>query len=189
MKTLLVKFAILGFILSLAACGPKKDDSKEAAEDQNEKKFDDTKIEGDTEFAVSAADAGMFEVKAGELAQTNGYSSEVKSFAKMMIEEHSKANAELTDAAASKNITLPAYLSNNAQGNYDALAKKTGKDFDDAYTDLMVKGHKDVLDLFKKEAADGKDADLKAWATGKVAIIEHHLEMAKQTEEIVDKMK
>jgi putative membrane protein len=190
MKTLLLNIATLSLIVSLVACGPKKnEDSKEVAEDQNEQKFDKSKIEDDTEFAVKIADAGMLEVKLGELAQTNGYASEVKSFGKMMIEDHSKAGDELKSVAAQKNISLPTELSAKSQDKYNDLSKKNGKDFDDAYTDAMVSGHKDVLDLMKKEAEKGNDADLKSWATGKVAVIEHHLEMAKQAEEVVDKMK
>ncbi|CAN5468753.1 hypothetical protein BH09BAC3_BH09BAC3_37080 [soil metagenome] len=189
MKRLLVNIATFGLLIGLVSCGPKKDDSKEVAEESNEQKFEDTKMEDDTEFAVTIADAAMLEVRLGELAQTNGYASEVKSFAKMMIDDHTKAGEELKMVANQKNITLPATLSNTSQGKYDDLSKKTGKDFDYAYTDAMVSGHKDVLEAMKKEAEKGKDAELKAWATAKVAVIEHHLEVAKQTEDAVDKMK
>ncbi|MEJ0056801.1 MAG: DUF4142 domain-containing protein [Bacteroidota bacterium] len=188
MKTTIYSIAIFAAALSLASCGPKKDDSKKEAEAQNEQKFDDSRIEGDTEFAVNAADAGMLEVRLGELAQKNAYSAQVKSFAKMMVTEHEKANEELKGGANQKGISLPEYLSTHSQSKYDDLSKKTGKEFDDAYTEAMVKAHKEALDLFQKEAADGKDADLKAWATAKVSVIEHHLDMAKQTEEAVDKM-
>jgi len=190
MKTLIVVIvATFGLGVCLVSCGPKKEDSKEVAEEQNDQKFDGTKIEEDTEFAVNISDAGMLEVKLGELAQTNGYASEVKSFGKMMIEDHSKAGGELKTAASAKNISLPAELSAKSQDTYNDISKKTGKDFDKAYIDAQVDGHKDVLDMLKKEAADGKDADLKSWATGKVSIIEHHLEMAKQTQGVVNKMK
>lgn len=189
MKSLFINIATFALIIGLVSCGPKKDDSKKDAEEANEQKFEDSKIEDDTEFAVDIADASLLEVQLGELAQTNGYAKEVKSFAKMMINDHKKANEELKTVAAQKNITLPAYISSKSQGKYDDLSKKTGKEFDDAYTDAMVSGHKDVLDIMKKEAEKGKDADLKSWATAKVAVIEHHLEMAKQTADVVDKMK
>jgi putative membrane protein len=53
----------------------------------------------------------------------------------------------------------------------------------------MVKDHKDAVDKFKKQAEKGEDADLKSWAAGKVAALEHHLEMAKAAEKTVDEIK
>ena len=176
--------------LFLSACNTKNTtDSMEQAEEQNDKKFDDSKIEEDTEFAVAAADGGMLEVQLGQLAQTNSTVADVKTFAQMMVTDHSKANDELKKWAAQKNITLPAVLSDKNQKKYDDLASKTGKDFDDAYTDFMVKDHQNDIDEFKKEADKGNDADLKSWAAGKISTLEHHLGMAKQAEAVVDKMK
>lgn len=190
-RNLLTAFGAIALCVIFASCGSKSEttDTKEVAEDTNEAKFDDSKIEKDTEFAVAAADGGMLEVELGKLAQTNGSSAEVKSFAQMMIDDHSKANEELMALAQQKNITLPTSLSEDKQKKYDDLAKKTGKDFDDAYTDFMVKDHKDDIDSFKKEADKGNDADLKAWAAGKVSVLEHHLEMAQNAEKAVDKAK
>lgn len=180
---------VLSIMVILVGCNPKNNsDSTELAEDQNERKFEDSKIEEDTEFAVAAADGGMLEVQLGKLAQTNSTMANVKAFGQMMVDAHSKANEELKTLAAQKNITLPTTLSDKNQKRYNDLAAKTGKDFDDAYTEFMVKDHKDDIDKFKREADKGKDADLKSWAAGKVATLEHHLEMAKQAEAAVDKL-
>lgn len=188
-KTRLVTFLALGFMLFLVACSPKSDsDSTALAEDQNEKKFEDSKVEDDTEFAVAAADGGMLEVQLGKLAQTNSTMANVKAFGQMMVDAHSQANEELITLAAQKNITLPTVLSDKNQRKYDDLAAKTGKDFDDAYTDFMVKDHQDDIDMFKKEADKGNDPDLKSWAAGKVSTLEHHLEMAKQADAAVAKL-
>lgn len=174
-----------------AACGQKDkpEDAKEVAEEQNEAKFEDTEIENDTEWAVAVADMGMLEVEASRLALERATTPAVKEFAQTMIDEHTKANDELKAAAASKNISLPATLSDKSQKKLDDLREKTGKDFEDAYTDCMVKDHKDAVDKFKKQAEKGDDADLKSWAAGKVATLEHHLEMAKATEKTVDEIK
>jgi putative membrane protein len=174
---------LIAILLTSFSCGNKKDDSKEVAEDQNEEKFDDSKIEKDTEFAVAAADGGMLEVQLGELAQTNGASAGVKEFGKTMADEHGKANAELKALAASKNITLPGALSDKCQKKYNDLVEKKGADFDKDYIDLMVSDHKDDIDKFEKEADKGNDADVKTWASGKLPTLRHHLEMAQQTQD------
>ncbi|MBC7389699.1 MAG: DUF4142 domain-containing protein [Opitutaceae bacterium] len=162
-------------------------DSKEVAKDMNDEKFDSTNIEDDTKFAVAAADGGLMEVRLGELALKNGSSAKVKEFAKLMVKDHGKANEELKELAAKKNISLPADLSDDAKDKYEDLAKKKGNDFDDAYTEFMVKDHKDDISDFKKEAEKGNDPEVRAWAAGKLSTLEHHLQMAEAAEEIVDK--
>jgi putative membrane protein len=188
MKTMLRLTMLLSIVL-LASCGPKRNDTKKEAEKANDENLKKSDTKEDAEWAVSVADAGMLEVKASELAQKNATSSDVKSFAQMMIKDHTMANEELKALAGEKGIVLPTSLSNKCQNKYDDLAKKTGKDFDDAYTDLMVSDHKDAVDDFKKEAEKGNDSAIRSWAAGKVSTLEHHLDMAKQTEEKVDKQK
>lgn len=191
MKTVLNLLFLGTLAAGVAACGNKNrtEDSKEVAKDQNEAKFEDTKVEDDTDFAVGAADDGMFEVEAGKLAQTNAHSPAVKKFAQTMVDEHSKANDELKSLAEQKNISLPGALSDKHQKKYDDLASKKGVDFDKEYTSTMVSAHKDAVDAFKKEADKGHDNDVKMWASGKIATLEHHLEMAKETDDAVGKEK
>lgn len=176
-------------LFMVTSCSDRRtdnEDSKEVAEDQNEAKFEDTKIENDTEFAVKAADGGMLEVRLGELAQQRGINPEVKNLGKMMVEDHKKANEELKALAQTKNISLPSVMSEDCQKTFDDIAAKTGEDFDDAFTDHMVKDHKKDIDAFKKEAEKGDDPDLKSWAQGKLTTLEHHLDMAKVAEKAVD---
>ena len=164
----------------------KGDDSKEIAEDQNDEKFDND-MEKDADFAVRAAEDGMLEVKAAQLAATNASSSEVKNFAKSIIADHSKVNEELKTLATSKNITLPAALGDRCQKKYDKLAATSGREFDEEFADLMVKDHKDVVDNFKKEAEKGNDADMKAFASRNISRLEHHLALAEDLEDMVDR--
>lgn len=194
MKTTRNNFLSLGLLaaaLAFSACEPKSkpEDTKEVAEDQNEAKFEDTEIEDDTQWAVAVADMGMAEVEISKLALERASTPAVKQFAQTMVDDHSKANEELKTLAGQKNISLPAALSDKSQKKYNDLLEKTGKDFEDAYTDCMVKDHKDAVDKFKKEAEKGEDVDLKSWAAGKVATLENHLEMAKAAEKTVDEIK
>ncbi|MPR36195.1 DUF4142 domain-containing protein [Salmonirosea aquatica] len=185
MKKIAFNVLLAASLFTAVACNEtKKEDSTEVAEDQNEAKFDE-KMEDDTEFAVAAADGGMMEVQLGELAQKNGSAAAVKDFGKMMVEDHGKANDELKALAQQKNITLPASLSEDKQEMYDDLAKKTGQEFDKAYADHMVKDHKKDIDEFKEEAEDGKNADIKAWAAGKVPVLEMHLQKAQAMQDAV----
>lgn len=186
MKKIVLSSMIIASMMAFSSCNSNKsEDSKEVAEDLNEQKFDSTKIEDDTEFAVEVADEGLLEVKLGELAQTNGASSAVKEFGKMMVTAHSKANEELTALASQKNISLPLSLSADNQKKVDELTSKKGKDFDKAYAALMVDDHKDDLEEFQEAAKEGIDPEVKAWAAGKVATLQQHLEKAQALKDAV----
>jgi putative membrane protein len=173
--------------LTYFSCGPKKatDDATAVADEKNLEKVGGTKAEDDAKFVVEAADAGMTEVQLGQLTKSNSASPAVKDFGQMMIAEHGKANDELKALAILKNITLPTALSDESQKKLNELAGKRGNEFDKAYTELMVKGHKDVLDKFKTEADNGSDTDLRSWAGGKVSVLEHHLEVAESVKKAV----
>jgi putative membrane protein len=180
------------FILGIAAlamaasCNNSNDSNKEAMQ-ENKAKFDSTDIQDDTKFAVAAADGSMLEVALGKLAQTNAAAAQVKTFGQQMVDDHSKAGAELQKLAASKNITLPATLGEKHQKEYDDFTKKKGADFDKAYTSFMVDDHKEDIDDFTKESEKGKDADIKNWAGQKVPVLKHHLMMAQAADSIVRK--
>ncbi len=164
-------------------------DSKKEAVDLNKEKFDSSNIKADTKFAVTAADGGMLEVQCGTLALTKGNLPEVKNLGQMMVNGHSKDNEELKALASSKNISTPSVLNTDNQSKFDKLASKAGKDFDKAYTELMVSDHKEDIDAFKKEVSNGKDTALKSWAAGKISTLEHHLQMAESTETLVKNKK
>ncbi|MDF2435893.1 MAG: outer membrane protein-like protein [Bacteroidota bacterium] len=172
------------FVASMSTGAFAQKDAKKTAEKQNEQKHDN-KMEDDAEFVVDAADDGMFEVQVAQLAKTNAASAKVKELADHMITDHSKANEELKSVAAKKNITLPAKLSDKRQKDFDDLTKKKGAEFDKDYTKLMVKDHKDAIDMFQKQADKGHDGELKGWAASKIPTLKHHLSMSETTHELV----
>ena len=176
-------------LLSVSSCGRKdnQEDAKKEAKDENKEKFEDTDLKADWKFAVDVADAGMLEVELGKLALTKAVSPEIKNLAQTMVTDHTKANEELKNLTAQKNISIPAALSDKSQRKYDDLNGKSGRDFDKAYAGAMVDDHKDVVDWFQKESEKGNDPDLKAWAAEKLPTLEHHLEMSKQAKEVADK--
>lgn len=164
-------------------------DSKKVAEERNDKKFEDSTIQDDSKFAVKAADGGMMEVALSKLALTKSQSPEVKKLAQMMVNDHTMANNELKKLAGTKNISVPATLSSDKQDKLTDFTKKVGNDFDKDYTSYMVSDHKDDIALFKKQAEKGKDTELKTWAAAKLSTLEHHLQMAQNTEEVVKNKK
>jgi putative membrane protein len=134
----------------------------------------------DAAFVRKAAIGGMFEVKSAELAKTKTSSSEVKSFADKMVQDHTKANEELERLAKQKNFTLPTDLDNEHQAKLDKLAGLSGDAFDKAYLTQQRTGHEAMLRLMQDEAKNGSDPDLKSFAAKtKSTVAEHHARITK----------
>lgn len=132
----------------------------------------------DHNFLMDAAMGGMMEVELGKLATTNGTSDAVKQFGQRMVDDHSKANAELMSLATTKGITLPTELDEKHRAHVTKLTSLTGADFDREYSKMMLSDHKKDVSEFEKESTRGADADLKMFATNTLPTLREHLQMA-----------
>ncbi len=139
----------------------------------------------DSVFVMKAAVGGMTEVESAKVALSNGASDRVKSFANMMIADHSKANQELMAIASGRGVTLPAALPADKQKHVDAMKAMKGKPFDAHYMSMMVNDHKTTVADFEKEANSGMDADVKAWAAKTLPTLKAHTDSA----QAISKMK
>jgi putative membrane protein len=140
----------------------------------------------DKTFVEKASAAGLAEVNAGRLAEKQASSADVKKFAKMMVEDHTKANKELNKLADGKRFKVATRMTKEHQVMADKLAKLDGAQFDREYMAGQVKDHEEAVALFEKQAKSGTDADLKNWAEKTLPTLKKHLKMAK---EIKDKLK
>ena len=129
-------------------------------------------------FAKDAAQGGMAEVKLGQLAEKNAKDPEVKKFAAMMVTDHGAAGKELEALAKKKNWALPADIGSH-QSTYDKLSKLNGADFDKEYVDEMVSDHESDLKDFQRQADNGSDPELKAFAAKGATMVQKHLDAIK----------
>jgi|RhiMethySRZTD1v2_1073278.scaffolds.fasta_scaffold17664_9 putative membrane protein len=134
---------------------------------------------GDKDFVKDIASASIAEVELGRMALDKAVNPDVKKFAQMMVDDHTKANEELTTFASQNNIAVPSAPDDKHNDLRDKLAQKTGAEFDKDYMDAMVDGHQDVADKlesridkdtltkYKAEARDasGNKVDTKVEAT------------------------
>lgn len=190
LRKMLLGAALITMIFTVSSCkNDKPDDSKEAAEEQNEQKFDDVNEpkEDDSEYLVAAADTDMMEIELGKLALSKTTNADIKKLANMMIEQHTAASAKTKALAAKKNISLPAALSDEGKAHYDDLNKKSGNDFDEAYADHMVDGHEKAIKKMEDAAKDGNDVEVRQWASDMLPTLATHLEHSKMVKDAVNK--
>lgn len=141
----------------------------------------------DRKFAEEAAQGGMAEVEAGKMAQTQATAAPVKAFAEQMVADHTKANDQLKQLATTKGIMLPTKTDRSHSRSLEKLSKEKGAEFDREYMKMMVSDHKKTVSLFEKEAKNGKDPELKNFASTLLPDLQKHLKMAQSTEEELKK--
>jgi len=126
-----------------------------------------------------AAEGGMAEVELGRLAVEKASNDDVKKFGQRMVDDHSKANEELKEIAAKKNVALPNEASAKHKATKDRLSKLSGSQFDKAYMSDMLKDHKKDVADFQRESNTGRDAEVKSFAAQTLPTLKDHLKEAK----------
>jgi putative membrane protein len=130
-------------------------------------------------FVKKAAQDGLTEVTLGKQAVNKAQDPKVKQFAQHMVQDHSKANDELTSVAKKKGLDVPSSLDAEHQAIVQKMSSKSGADFDAAYSEEMLKDHKKAVALFQG-AAKSPDADLAAFAQKTLPTLKEHEQMAQQ---------
>jgi putative membrane protein len=130
----------------------------------------------DSSFYRTVAQGGMAEVDLGKLAEQKSTDPKVKSFAEMMVKDHSAANEKLESLASSKHIPLPKTLDASHEATKSKLEALSGDSFNKSYVESQLKAHEKTVDLLNKEISSGQDADAKAFAQSVLPTVEHHLQ-------------
>lgn len=160
------------------------------------------------DFTWNAAVAGLKEVRLGEVALQNSQNSDVKSFARHMVRDHSAANKKLIKIAQAEGLNLPDtnsfYMTVTPPDNEKQatllmaqpptpetrllteqlaaqhLESLSGAEFDAAYAHEAVKDHTAAVGLFENGSANLTDKDLKKFAEKTLPTLRDHYQMAQE---------
>ncbi len=142
----------------------------------------------DSNFVVKATVANMEELRIIQEGLDKGTDKDMKGHAKMMLADHKKLGTTVKGYSTKKSYMLPDNDGGKGDDAVASLNKNTkGKDWDKAWADKMVDGHKDAIDLFEKYQDKVKDADLKAMITNTLPTLHSHLDMMKQLQDKLGK--
>jgi putative membrane protein len=137
----------------------------------------------DQQFVDFAAQTDMVEANLGQLADSTASSDQVKSYAQMLVTDHTNDYHQLSGVAQQANLKVPdAIDSAHNKAMIAPFQKLKGKAFDHRYAQEMVAGHTKAIAVYKKEAADAKDQGLKSYAEQALPTLQKHLDDAKGLE-------
>ena len=134
----------------------------------------------DKAFLKKAAKAGMKEVAVSQAVMDRLTNPQVRSFAMMMISDHTAANNELASLLASKGLELPAPDSDLASD----WSKMTDK-ADSKYVKEMLADHEDAVKLFEGLPEQGPRHRC-VCPEDALPTLEHHLKLVQDLDKVVD---
>src|ERR1700691_3240055 len=134
----------------------------------------------DQQFLDFAAQTDMVEAHIGQLAQTEASSPAVKDYAQILVTDHTGDYQQLHGLAAKANLNLAGAIDDNHNKAMVApYHQLKGAAFDHRYIQDMIAGHTKAIGIYKQEAANAQDPEVKAYAEETLPTLEKHLEDAK----------
>lgn len=132
----------------------------------------------DQEFVDFAAQTDMTEAHLGQMAQEKGDAQAVKDYGQMLTSDHTNDYNTITSVATKANLTVPKGIDAAHDRMIAPMDKMKGAAFDHMFLRDMVSGHDHAISVYKKEANDAQNADLKSYATQALPVLEKHLNAA-----------
>lgn len=130
-------------------------------------------------FVSKAAQAGMTEVEVGKLALEKSTDPAIRGFAQKMVDDHSKANAELAQIASAKGVTPPKKLDAEHQAMVNSFKNVPAADFDRQYSQHMNMDHTKAIALFES-ASQAEDPQLAEFAQKTLPTLKVHKQLAEK---------
>jgi len=166
----------------------------------------------DKNFVSDQLSDGTAEIELAKVARDHAANADVKRFAQMMIDDHTKAGDELKQIATSNAIPLDTKIDDKHQNLMDKLSKLNGADFDKEYMSAMVDDHQDAVSDLRSRVDENRSATdrltgknpenpaavkpeqsdnrvtmrINEWAANTLPTVERHLDRAKQIKDSVD---
>lgn len=137
-------------------------------------------------FVEKATVGNMFEIRSSEEALHKATRQDIRSFAKTMIDDHTKASKDLKSTISSANINVepPQTLDDDHEDKIKNLQKMDAEDFDENYIEIQIDAHEKALSLFQDYAENGDNEALQQFAVQTLPVLRQHEERIKQIDKV-----
>ena len=134
-------------------------------------------VAGAAVYANNAAYADMYEIESANLAWKRANSEEVKTFAKMLIADHTGSSAKLAVLVDHAEGELPSSLDDKHRKMIDELEAADDGAFTQLFLDQQMMAHEAAVKLHTDYAETGEIAEFKMFAADNAKVVQHHLDM------------
>jgi putative membrane protein len=133
----------------------------------------------DKEYLKDTAQSNLEEIQAGPRVIPKAATPQARSFARRMVQDHTRANAALKRVAARTGDTLPTTISSDQKAIINRLSQMHGSRFDAAYKQEMIRDHTSDIAETRREISLGRNPRVRASAQKNLRLLQMHLKMAR----------
>lgn len=129
-------------------------------------------------YVSKAGASDLYERESSKIVLQSTTNTDLKTYAKMMVTDHTKSTADVKAAALKAKVKVaPPKLDAEQRSNIAALRAAKGADRDALYIEQQKASHQAALTVQQDEAANGKAKPLMMAAAKIVPVVQHHIEM------------
>ncbi len=143
--------------------------------DENPIETKESMSQMDQEFMKKAGIFNASEIDISQLVREKSTNAYMKEYATLLFQDHTKAQNELINLGALKQVFVPNEPDSLHKAMKEKLAKLNDAKFDSAYLAMLVINHKRSIQDFDKAAKESKDRDVKHYAHKFIPNLYKHL--------------
>jgi putative membrane protein len=125
--------------------------------------------------------AGLWEVPAGEMAQTHSTDQRVKYAGQVMAADHRRLNEEVAVAARKLQVTLPDEPNFNQRGWLAEMSPERGHAFDETFANRLRTAHGQVFAVVADIRANTRNTLIRAFASEATDVVMKHMSLLEAT--------
>lgn len=133
----------------------------------------------DRSYLHDISQANMTEVKLAPIVELNAANDRDVRMSQKMREDHSNAEFDRNQLAASVGYQLPTTISAHQKAILRKFRSLKGEQFTIAYRKLMIKDHQENIAKTEREIKDGSNSQVIANAQQTLAMLQEHLKLAR----------
>ncbi len=162
--------------LSMAGCQRSADNVQAARETS-------VLTDADRHFLNKAGRDNLEEQELGRIVLEKTKNSDVRDYAQMLVDDHTKALKDLVVLMKDKGMAQPKGLPKAEHEAWNKLKGMTGAEFDREFVNMMVRDHQDAAKEFQHESNMAQDYDVKIYANHVLPVLQKHLQKAQEVQE------
>jgi predicted outer membrane protein len=137
--------------------------------------------DSDREFLVKVRQAGLWEMPAGNWAQTQGGTARVKEVGATLMADHQLLDSQVRALAAKLNVPLPDQPNTDQQGWLAEMRPKTGPAFDTVFANRLRAAHGKVFTFVSAVRAGTNNDLIRQFAQVAVDVVMKHMTLLEST--------